>query len=316
MMIATIVAANAQSSQIATLFHDGEITNFTSGTALADALEAAVDGDVISLSSGIFQGADIKKNVTVRGAGMGYPELGGTPATTVLTGNFKIETPDSDSHSLMMEGIVHNETIIIKVIRNATFLKCQLGSIVSDYTTEKWDNLRIIHCVISKLRGPSELSAQFVNSVITKECYLAGMSGTKSFQFENCVVYAGSSVSNTSMRNSIVVLEKGSAYRTEVSASSSISHSIVVGCEQYNAFNGDNKFYSKSEIELFAPEGLYNLSDAIKDFVGSDGTQVGIHGGSLPFSPVTTGLKICKFKVAERTTSDGKLPIEIEIESN
>ncbi len=311
MTITTIVSANAQSSQIATLFHDGNITNYTSGTALKDAMAAAVDGDVISLSSGLFQASDINKNVTIRGAGMGYPELGGATAPTILTGDFKISCPESNEHNLVMEGLVHNESITLTAANNATISKCQFSNVNGSSSNNKWKNIRFIHCIISKIDAPSETSVQFVNSVISKECDL-GLSDSESYQFDNCVVYVSEYVSRSSMTNSVVVLQRRYTY-TEISSSSSLNHCIIAGCDKYKAANGGNKFCNASEI--FASEGLYNLTETMKEFKGTDGTEVGIHGGSLPFSPLTTNLKITKFKVAERTTADGKLPVEIEIES-
>ncbi len=315
MIIAATVSSNAQSSQIATLFHDGKITNYTSGTALTEALAVAEDGDVISLSSGIFQATDITKNITIRGAGMGYPELGGTTASTILTGDFKIECPESTDHSLTLEGLVHNEKITPHKADNATILKCQFNQLSTiSSSQDEWNNIRFIHCIISEVNSPDKVSAQFVNSVISKNCSLNRSSSTRSFQFDNCVVYNNYDVYSSSITNSIVVLQRPSDYiSANIKASSSCNNCIIAGCQKYEAVNGGNKFCNASEI--FSSEGLYNLSDTMKEFMGTDGKEVGIHGGSLPFSPVTTNLKISKFKVAERTTADGKLPIEIEIES-
>lgn len=314
MVIATTASANAQSSQIATLFHDGNITNYTSGTALIDALAAAVDGDVISLSSGLFQATDITKNVTIRGAGMGYPELGGTVAPTILTGTLRIYGSNDTNHTLSLEGLVHNEDILLEA-KNATITKCNFKSIGYNTVNLEWDNIRFIHCVISHIRGPQKCSVQFINSVISEDCGLTSSYSTISYQFDNCIVYTQNTVHRASMTNSIVVMQRPSDYvKAYIEATSSARHCIIAGCQKYNAANGDNKFCSASEI--FTTEGLYNLTDAMKEFKGTDGKEVGIHGGSLPFSPVTTNLKITKFKVAERTTADGKLPVEIEIESN
>ena len=58
----------------------------------------------------------------------------------------------------------------------------------------------------------------------------------------------------------------------------------------------------------------FELVDDIKtSFKGTDGTQVGIHGGSLPFSPATTNPQITKCNVASRSTADGKLSVDIEV---
>lgn len=153
------VSAVAQTTQIATLFHDGTITNFTSATGLTQALDAAVDGDVITLSSGLFQAADITKNVTIRGAGMGYPELGGTPTPTILSGNFKIDCPDSNSSHLYLEGLVNSGIITILKAKGFSALKCQFSNITHNYDhTEEWHNFKFIHCIINVVNDPETAS--------------------------------------------------------------------------------------------------------------------------------------------------------------
>lgn len=48
---------------------------------------------------------------------------------------------------------------------------------------------------------------------------------------------------------------------------------------------------------------------------GTDGTEVGIYGGSLPYDPTPTNPQITKFNVASKTTADGKLSVDIEVKS-
>ena len=60
-VLLTVTCAAAQSTQVATLSHDGTITSFTSAYALRDAYNAAVDGDVITLSSGAFAAISLEK---------------------------------------------------------------------------------------------------------------------------------------------------------------------------------------------------------------------------------------------------------------
>jgi hypothetical protein len=58
----------------------------------------------------------------------------------------------------------------------------------------------------------------------------------------------------------------------------------------------------------------FELQDsAATTFLGTDGTQVGIYGGSMPFDPRVSNPMIRRISVATRSTSDGKLPIEIEV---
>ena len=49
----------AQSSMLATLSHEGEITTYYGATAYRDAVNAAAHGDIITLSSGSFAAVNI-----------------------------------------------------------------------------------------------------------------------------------------------------------------------------------------------------------------------------------------------------------------
>ena len=66
---------------------------------------------------------------------------------------------------------------------------------------------------------------------------------------------------------------------------------------------------------------IFTDSDYMKDltdeakatYLGSDGTPVGMFGGSLPFSFTPTYPQITKMNVASKTTADGKLSVDIEV---
>ena len=88
--IVSFGASFAQSSLVATLSHEGSTTAFYGAEALGNALNAAQNGDVITLSSGSFAAKNISKGVTIRGAGMSVGENGALP--TVLQGGFIINT--------------------------------------------------------------------------------------------------------------------------------------------------------------------------------------------------------------------------------
>ena len=55
--------------------------------------------------------------------------------------------------------------------------------------------------------------------------------------------------------------------------------------------------------------------DAQKKYLGMDGTQVGIHGGMLPFSSTPSNPQITKCNVAAKSTADGKLSVDIEVKA-
>lgn len=145
-----------------------------------------------------------------------------------------------------------------------------------------------------------------INSVVTNE-FGTSSRETHSYSFTNCVINFGNSIDNSSANNSILL------NATAIYANSSINKCIVVNCNEYKAIKEGNKFMIAGESP-FKSEGYYELTDDLITFTGTDGLQVGIHGGSLPFDPVLQIPRVSKFNVSSKTTSDGKLSVEIEIE--
>lgn len=317
-LLLSALSAIAQSSQMATLLHNGTITNFYSGTAFKDALEAAADGDVISLSSGIFSAADITKNVTIRGAGITVEGYNESQLPTVLSGNFKINCPESELYSPCIEGITHTGTLNIGAADNLAAYKCRfnkISAIIPASPNHSWKNLKFLHCIFSAIDDTStrDSSIDFINCVIADEGRFTGStSNGNTRQFTNCILYSYSSISGSNLTNSIVIMEKGSATGTQIEATCSVSHCIIAGCNKYDALNGNNRFISDKE-SIFSQSGFYELTPDMMDFKGNDGLQTGIHGGNMPFDPATSRPRITRFDVSSQTTSDGKLSVDIEV---
>jgi len=58
----------------------------------------------------------------------------------------------------------------------------------------------------------------------------------------------------------------------------------------------------------------FELLDSIAtNCLGTDGTQIGIYGGAMPFDPHVTSPLIKRINVANRSTADGKLEVDIEV---
>ena len=117
-----VTTVKAQTSLLATLNHQGKISTFYGNKALQQAHAAAVDGDVINLSSGTFQAENITKAITLRGAGMSL-DATSQIEPTILVNSFNIEIPDETTQRLTIEGIYSDQTIVIHKLKNALFLK-------------------------------------------------------------------------------------------------------------------------------------------------------------------------------------------------
>lgn len=329
-----VVQVSAQSSVIATLFHDGDIKTFYGTGALRSAHAAAVHGDVITLSSGNFTATDITKAVTLRGAGMEYDSISVTEPT-IISGDFSIQIASDSTlqnNNLVMEGIYHNAdgTItVIDLLSNPQFVKCRLYEIRCSNASYMY-YANFINCVIAnQVYFYSSGSATFVN------CYVDDLyqyNYGSSHEFQNCVVkdtyFDG--ISNTVFRNCFLYAASGTPSYNKLPSTSpayncvalSANSSTNVFANQSNTTNTQVsslsdvfKTWTGSSLNNFKAERL-ELTDAAKTkYLGSDGTQIGIYGGSIPFDPRPSNPQITKLNVASKSTADGKLSVDIEVKA-
>lgn len=317
----------AQSSTLATLSHEGEVTTFYGIDALKEAVASCADGDVINLSSGVFNATSIYKAITLRGAGSYFDSESGTE-TTEIRGDFFINEGDS-INNFTFEGIrflghIKPNAHIVK----PQFIKCRLA-----YMPYNGDNrlndATFLHCVILGYYGSFKGTATFINSIIYRLTIYSEVEN--STECINCRIYGDiSSIYNSVLRN-CVVLNCGSTSSLTVS----FSEKLPSSCRAYNCVGSTGSTFSNSVFQNCggannkhaSPTELYgsgyNLSsitkklteDAAKKYLGFDGTVVGIHGGSLPYDSRTSNPRITKLNVARKTTADGKLSVDIEVKS-
>ena len=319
-LVALVMAtmSYAQSSTLATLSHNGNISTFYGASALKDAYNAAANGDVITLSSGTFNAVDIAKGLTIRGAGMGIDSLSNSEPT-VITGDFKINIPSTVTKRLTLEGIYHNHAITVaSAFKNGTFLKDRFNRIYYS-SNGTVTNLTMIHCKVAEyVQLPENSSVSFVN------CVVNGTYGSSSvWDFINCVVNMWNSHysaynASSSFKNCILVFGGNGNY-----LSSSVVAYNCVAIGSSNAFQNipNTTNVVKNYTDVFKTyKGTYNddetfeLTETAKTkFKGLDGTQVGIYGGNMPFSATPSNPQITKCNVAGKSTADGKLSVDIEV---
>lgn len=320
------VSLFAQSSMLATLSHDGEISTFYGITALRDAYNASKHGDIITLSSGSFTPVNINKALTIRGAGMQVDTAANT-FPTVISGDFSINIPDTVTQRLTMEGLYNNFMVTVHgTLKDASFLKCKFNKFTySNSTSTKMKNLTFIHCRISNgLRLPNESSASCVNCYIFDPDTYSKTSSN--FEFSNCVIatnsYMFSSICSSSFLNCIIYSSiVGSDYlHSSNTAYYCLGKDYRNNLFQYMPNTTNTKLTADLNTVFKTYTGSYNdsetfeLTDEAKaKYLGSDKTQVGIYGGNLPFDPTPTNPQITKCNVASKSTADGKLSVDIEV---
>ena len=323
-MLVAIVAATmsfAQSSMLATLSHNGEITTYYGATALRDAYNASQHGDIITLSSGSFAAVNIEKALTIRGAGMQVDTITKT-YPTIIAGNFDINIPDSVEQRLTMEGLYNNSTVTVYgTLMNASFLKDRFFRITYiNPSITRMKNLTFIHCMIStQVQIPSESSASFISSYVANP--YGNSSSSSVFEFSNCFVLNFNNVYNSTFTNCILYGSNSSFYLSSSNSAfyclgkSSTNNMFDFMTNTTNTnFTGEFNALFKTYTGAYSDTETFELTDAAKaQYLGGDGKEVGMYGGSLPFDPVPTNPQITKCNVASKSTADGKLSVDIEV---
>ena len=328
MLLCSSTLSMAQSTLIATLSHSGQVKAFYGASALNSAHAAAVDGDVITLSSGTFTSCNITKAITLRGAGMVS-----NPATqtfpTYISGDFNISTYNT-SKRILMEGLnCEGEIGYVSSIEQPVFQKCIFNKLVSKSSAGNLVNATFINCHIRVALALVDTgSATLINCYLSDPGYPGyGVENTR-LDVQNCVIRICNTNINgarkSSFSNCVIVYGRENALPGKFNASNTVLNCVYTGTSDNifeNITNGNNKVIPDVNNVMkeftgynYAYDRSFALTEtAAKTYLGTDGTQVGMYGGMLPFDPIPNSLQITKCNVAGKSTVDGKLSVDIEV---
>lgn len=309
----------AQQQLVATLTHGDEITMFYGTYAYRDAMNAAVDGDVINLSGGGFQATTINKAVSIRGAGVEANQ------PTFIVGSFNINIPAESTERLTMEGLrISNDITLQGTLKNAYFFKNYIN-LVRGSSGANVKNVMFVNCkVLDFYNGDYNgyvASYQFLNSYVADFSNYSNSNVTACFL--NCVINNGSHadyICHSTLLNCILVNNYTNFTWYSLHSSSSATNCLAISVKGGNAFSDVQASLNNKHITDFAVftdlNYMKDLTDEAKaTYFGTDGTPVGMYGGPLPFSFTPTYPQITKMNVASKTTADGKLSVDIEVSS-
>ncbi len=299
-------SATAQTTQLATLQHQDQVSIFYGAESLKQAVAAASDGDVITLSAGQFDAPTFNKELTVRGAGMGIIDAPGYSIPTIINGTFKA------MKKLSIEAVDIDR---LYVAEDVTIVKCHINKLTAS-TFEYAGNVTIIQSDLSieELRKGSitGINSRFVNSFVYSY---------KSANLINCVLHYNVSYSSGDLFNLTLtncIIRNTAPYMTiylDKNNGAAAYNCILCGNIRSRDVSLDSTNLIRTDITtVFKDEGFYELQDEFKSFATTDGTEVGIYGGNLGFTQTPNNPKITKFTVAPRTSADGKLSVEIQVE--
>ncbi len=320
--------AKAQNHLVATLNHEGTVTAFYGFEAFVKAHKAATHGDVVTLSSGKFKSTNITKAITIQGAGIIIKTDSVSPVLpTVLQEDYQINIADSITQRLKIEGIYHQGVVNVINLKSPQFSKCFFRRISANVTPFKqFMDATFIQCHANSIYLSETSSATFYNSVICGATQQNNISG--GFVFVNCYLTndtkSSSKIYNnhsSEYRNCIIYYPASPSSDGNIGwSSSNYFHNLLItdnGMGKLPIDRGNVTIKSDAAPNLaieYSDANTYELTEEQKAlYKGTDGTEVGIYGGQFPYDPIPNTPQITKFKVANKSTADGKLKVEIEV---
>lgn len=315
------ISASAVSLNKALLDHNGQVSTFDD---LQEAVNASADGDVIYLTLGVFRVSDLNvtKGITIRGTG----------ETSVIKGDVNISIPGTPTlkESLFDVVKIDGNITVSSDVNNLSVTKCwitgtlSINSAVNGGTIEQCqignascvgtiDNLNFLMCYITNLFNISASVKKM--TVVNSKIYMvnADNATTNDNTFINCNIYnlnTGSlslTILNSIIQGFKVYLKANILLNTLItycSASATvgfydISTNVLQGCYSYSSYQyliGETCDCRFSNTEL-----------QTNGYLGTDGTIVGIYGGSTPFPE--TGLS---FTPSAPKVTSSKLNLDAE----
>lgn len=330
----------AQSDLVATLSHGSSLSTFSGIDALAQAYEAAVEGDVITLSPGVFNAVNIEKAITVRGAGMQPMESNGY-VTTQIVGEISVNIPQDASSALTIEGVNLLSSIVIngENLAKVNLSKSRFEQIV----TGNGIQMNAISCIFAhSLESRAGYHPNYKNTILyllnsviisASSSYVVSngkgfigkiiatnsIIGANSLHYDNlinCIINSRTYLLNneplpqTCNAQNCIGINTDGATPNLFQDIQNPSNIMVEGSGEtayaslFKTFRGNAQKMTET-FEL--------TETAAATYLGDDGTQVGIYGGTNPFNPTPTNPQVKKFTVNSTTEGD-QLKVKINVE--
>lgn len=320
-VLACAAVAKAQTTDVitATLQHGDEVSIFKGASAFVNAHAAAVDGDIITLSNGIFNTTTITKSISVYGMGVEENEAIGTKRTTI-NGDLYIGTAGEAIANIHLEGLYVSNNIFAAAtdaynasakISRLTMVKCLTGYGV--YLPVDSENLIFKQCRFGNISlgtSPVHQNLQITNCFINGA--IIGYNANSDVVADHCIQRGYLDIRSLEgagifWKNSIFA--GGGSYGFYGSCG---KNCVVKNCIHFddgygNGFGDgtttENVYVVTSESQIFADQtnAAYTMNSTFElqqpdVWVATDGTQIGPNGGEgwnkVPGIPVVKSLEL------------------------
>lgn len=347
-----LMNVDAQDVQLATLQKTDGTQVFYGADAFKEAMEAADHGDVVTLTAGTFNSTNITKAVSIYGAGyetivrdnsklkMDIVGLDLNKYPTRLNGDIIVALDlinGQPAEGLYIEGIYSNHSIWTDgELVAATFVKCRFQDFnfwKDAHSIQKSTNcnffqcrfagwlefgesqmITVNNCLIQRLGGNTITTTYIQNSIIFN------ISSEWKGVMKNCIIYTIPDTNGSTAYHAIwngsggTIHSNSSVYYTFLGPNNALNDVIL---KESNWLGHENWIITLfgEDMRSYNDTSMYELTDEAKTtYVGTDGKEIGIYGGTTPFSSVLTIPRVVKKDIATETV-DGKLKVDIKVET-
>ena len=308
---------------VTTLQHNGTTQTFYGQNSFVDAYNASINGDTLYLSTGYFTPPpSIAKGVKIIGAGH-FPDSANVTKRTFILSPIYI---NQGADSLLLEGLYIDGNInyggdpinYVKVFRcrfdgfipysnansvknNFSFEECFLRNIVFD--NEVGDNLLIRHCIIT-----DQIAYINGNALIDGNVFL--LNGAPLLSVNSSVIQ-----NNIFISISHFYFDAGNSINNNLFVRSSVDFGINSYSNNYLGIPQADIFINQSGNSIDYTHDYHLQHPEL--YIGTDGTQVGLYGGSIPFKDKgkPSNPQVISKNIATETDANGNLPISITVEA-
>jgi len=318
--------SNAQS--LVALHRSNEVLLFNGNEAFKLAYNKAVSGDTLYVSGGTFLVPDsIRKSITVFGAGH-HPDYTKATGQTIFSGDLILGQGATKSYfegCLLLDKLIFSQN---EKVDDVVFRRCRINGMIDFAGTQSsqnvCENTMFLECVFAP--NSSHNFSHSKNTTISN-CIIAGrFSSMNHAILSNCIFFAtgGSgavfySGAHCTVQNSIINANPYLYGPTNYTFKNNVFfRNIGFGGTHYYSDNyidvQSNGFFVHQEGVAFSYTHNYNLINP-ENYVGADGKQVGIYGGTHPWKEGSVPMipHISRKSISHTVDAQENLKIEIDV---
>ena len=289
-MLLVSMTTSAITINKALLQHNDQVTLFD-GDKIQDAVDAAVDGDIIYLTLGTFKPFNVTKKITIRGTGettvidgdvnisiLSNPTLD-NPVLEALAVSGSVTINNAVSNFVMRQCKITSGMNIKAKVAEGTIERCQIGSMYFNGTIQ---DLTLDRCNITSSIALSSTieSMAVINSIVSG---LSANSGaTNNTTFVNCNL----GISNCTHFSATII----NSIVNNVGGPMTLNSTVLVNSliNKYYSYNYVMSIGTSSVCQGCYIVSLSNLDTSFSSlqtngYLGTDGTVVGVYGGDTPY---------------------------------